>query len=252
MIEININPVVLTVDSLGIEWDLIVGVLAAMLALLLFVTEASNFRLQKVHIFALCVLIPLSGFIGARLFFIIENLLFYHDTGPIIGPGLRAYGLFIGAVVAGPIYARITRIPLWQLSDIGIPCLILFMAVYRVGCVLVGCCYGLPCDLPWAVMYINPSSAAPLRMPIHPTQLYHLVWTMLVFVVVWMLRKRFSTAGLLTLVALILYSVGDFAIRLFRGNEPSLLGLALSQVTGLIIVVVAVSLLILRLKTAVR
>jgi len=123
--------------------------------------------------------------------------------------------------------------------------------VYRIGCVLMGCCYGLPCDKPWAVIYNNPSSVAPLGTPIYPTQLFHLIWNVIVLVVVWLLRKRFKIPGALGLFAWILYFLGDFVIRFFRGNEPVVLVLSLSGITDLILVVAAAYLLFLRFKTAV-
>ena len=88
--------------------------------------------------------------------------------------------------------------------------------------------------------------------PVHPTQLYHLLWAMMVFLAAWMLRKRFHTTGLLGLATQILYFAGDFAVRLFRGDEPSVLGLSLSQITGLIFTVTALLFLFMRLETTAR
>jgi phosphatidylglycerol:prolipoprotein diacylglycerol transferase len=118
--------------------------------------------------------------------------------------------------------------------------------------VLVGCCYGLPCDPRWAVVYINPNSLAPLGTPIYPTQLYHLIWNVIVLALVWALWKRFKVAGTLGLFGWILYFSGDFVIRFFRGNEPPVLGLSLSEITALLIIGAAAYFLILRLKNAPR
>jgi len=251
MIEININPVVLTIGSFKIGWGIIMAVAAGIVALLLFVALARRFRLQKVHIFWLCFLTVVFGYIGALLFSIIENLIVFHATGAI-NFGLRADGLPIAVTISTLIYARITKLSFWQLADIGAPCLILYMAVYRIGCVLVGCCYGLPCDQPWAVIYSNPNSLAPLGTPIHPTQLYHLIWNVIVLAMVWLLRKSFKAPGELGLVAWILYFLGDFVTRFYRGNEPPVFGLSLSQITDLMIIVAAAYFLILLFKTAVR
>jgi len=252
MIEININPVVLTIGSFKIGWGLIMGVAAGIVAMPLFVAIARRFGLQKVHILWLGFLTVISGYIGALLFAIIENLIVYHDTGTIINFGLRADGLPIAVTIATLSYARITKLSFWQLLDIGAPCLILYMAMYRIGCVLVGCCYGLPCDQPWAVIYNNPNSPAPLGTPIHPTQFYHLIWNVMVLLIVWLFRKRFNFPGALGLGAWVLYFLGDFVIRFFRGNEPPVFGLSLSQITDLMIISAAAYLLVLRFKTAVR
>jgi len=248
MIEINIDPFVLTVGSWVLSWGFIVAVLAAILALLLFVIEARRFGLKKVHIIGLCLLFPFAGYNGARVFSLVEGLLFYHT----ISLSTRMPGVIIGIIIILLIYASVNKLSAWQLLDIGAMCLYPFILLYRVGCVLNGCCYGIPCDLPWAVVYTNPSTVAPLGMAIHPTQLYHLIWAAIVVATVWVLQKRFNTPGLLALLALILYSLGDFAIRFFRANEPTMLGLSLSQVTALLQIAIAVPLLIFRFKTAGR
>jgi phosphatidylglycerol:prolipoprotein diacylglycerol transferase len=249
MIEININPVVLTIGSFKVGWGLIMALAAGIVALLLFVVLARRSGLQKVHILWLCFITIISGYIGALLFSFIENLIVYHDT--VINFGLRADGLPIAVMIAILIYARITKLSFWRLVDIGTPCLILYLAVYRIGCVLVGCCYGLPCDQPWGVIYNSPNSPAPLGTPIYPTQFYHLIWNVIVLAMVWLLRKRLKVAGALGLVGWILYFIGDFVIRFFRGNEPPVFGLSLSEITDLMVIVAAVYFLILRFKNAV-
>lgn len=250
MIEVNINPTVLTIGSFTIGWSIIMALLAGIVALLLFIVLARRSGLQKRHIIWIWLLTVIFGYIGAFLFSFIENLIVYHDT--VINFGLRADGLPIVAMITIVIYARITKLSFWQLLDIGTPCLILFMAVYRIGCVMVGCCYGLPCDQPWAVIYNNPNSPAPLGTPIYPTQFFHLIWNVVVFATVWLLRKSFKTPGALGLVGWILYFLGDFVIRFFRGNEPPVFGLSLSEITALMIIGAAVYLLVLRFKTTIR
>jgi phosphatidylglycerol:prolipoprotein diacylglycerol transferase len=251
MIEINVNPVVLTIGSFKIGWGIIMAVVAAIVSLALFIVMARRIGLKKAHIVWLFFLTVVTGYIGALLFSIIENLIVYHDTGIIINFGVRADGLPIAVTILTLIYAKVIKFSFWQLLDIGAPCLILYMAVYRIGCVLVGCCYGLPCDQPWAVVYNNPNSPAPLGTPIYPTQFYHLIWNFLVLVILWIFRKRFKVAGALGLVGWTLYFLGDFAIRFFRGNEPPVLGLSLSQITDLMAIIAAAYFLISRFKTAV-
>jgi phosphatidylglycerol:prolipoprotein diacylglycerol transferase len=106
------------------------------------------------------------------------------------------------------------------------------MAFYRIGCVLIGCCYGTPTDLPWAVIYTNPASRAPLNIPIHPTQLYHLTWNVLMFVTALILKSKLRRPGLTAQIVLIVYFLGDFIIRLFRGDDTIIAGISLSQMVA--------------------
>ena len=69
--------------------------------------------------------------------------------------------------------------------DVAAPAVAIGAAVGRIGCFLNGCCDGTICTLPWGVQFpagshawmrqLNAgliSEAAPLSLPVHPTQLY--------------------------------------------------------------------------------
>ena len=82
----------------------------------------------------------------------------------------------------------------------------------------------------------------------HPTQLYFLLWNLIVFAVVWKLRGRLKPQGSLFFLYLALYAAGDFGLRFFRVNEPFLFGLHEGQVISLAILVVVIPLLIIRMR----
>ncbi|MEA3253858.1 MAG: prolipoprotein diacylglyceryl transferase family protein, partial [Chloroflexota bacterium] len=112
-----------------------------------------------------------------------------------------------------------------------------------------GCCYGKPTSLPWAVVYSHAGSACGLQgIPLHPTQIYMLLWNLVVFAVVWQMRRRLKERGALFILYLWLYAIGDFVIRFFRVNEVFLWGLQQGQVISLAIFVGALSLFILKIR----
>lgn len=170
----------------------------------------------------------------------VETISYNSGMASIIGLNARMPGVIIGTIVILLFYARTVRLHVWHLLDVGAVSLYLFIFIYRVGCVLNGCCYGISCDLPWAVVYTHSHALAPLWIPLHPTQIYHLVWTMVVFAIVWTLKKRPYIAGVPAFIALIIYSAGDFVIRFFRADEPSIMGISLSQITALLQIALAV------------
>ncbi len=63
------------------------------------------------------------------------------------------YGAFAGGVVAATIFFIRHKLPVLKFADIVAPCLVLGLALGRVGCFLNGCCYGGLCDRPWAVTF---------------------------------------------------------------------------------------------------
>jgi len=75
--------------------------------------------------------------------------------------GLVFYGGLIGAIIAGAIYLRWKKLPLWKIADVLAPSIALGSVFGRIGCLLNGCCYGRACDLPWAITF-------PADNPLHP------------------------------------------------------------------------------------
>ena len=53
--------------------------------------------------------------------------------------------------LATVLYARIKKLPVWSMADILAPSIALGHAFGRVGCLMTGCCYGYPTQLPWAI-----------------------------------------------------------------------------------------------------
>ena len=59
--------------------------------------------------------------------------------------GLVYYGGLIGAAIAGIIYVRWKKLPLWKIADVLAPSIALGNVFGRIGCLLNGCCYGRAC-----------------------------------------------------------------------------------------------------------
>jgi len=109
--------------------------------------------------------------------------------------------------------------------------------IQRVDCLISGCCYGTPTQLPWAIHYSNASPAfkqqiseglisetATSSLGIHPTQLYYIIGFLLVFVLIIIFRKKVKSPGSLALLGFVLMAVSRFIIEFFRepvGNKMS-------------------------------
>jgi phosphatidylglycerol:prolipoprotein diacylglycerol transferase len=197
-----------------------------------------------------------GGFICARLIHVVDHWSSYADhPGSILGfAGVGLYGAIAGAILGAWVYTRIKKVPFSDLAvvadalAVGAP---LAQAIGRLGCTINGCCYGtLAPDLPWAVVYTHPASyAKPLGVPLHPAQIYFLLWNLVVFAIVLHMRGRLKPRGSLFFLYLCLYAAGDFALRFFRYADTSYaLGLQQAQIISLIILVVALPALIIRVK----
>ena len=105
----------------------------------------------------------------------------------------------------------------------------LCMAIQRVGCLMRGCCFGKPTDLPWAIKYsfgsmpyhvhLNSGLIDPISntsLAIHPTQLYQIIYCLAIVFIIWRIRKFWKAPGNLFFSSVILYGVFRFLSEFFR------------------------------------
>ncbi len=250
MITININPVAFKLFGvLPVTWYGIMVVLAVIAVIALAVLEARRVGLPEEHIYNVALWAIIGGILVSRLLHIIDKWDYYMaNPRQIIGfAGLTVYGAVLGALIAVLIYCWAKKLSFWQMGDIVAPGAILGQAIGRIGCFINGCCYGLPTSLPWGVVYTNPDSYCQFDGPVQPTQIYHLIWNLIGFSILWSLRRKLKPQGSLFLLYLALYAAGDLSIRFVRVGEPFLFGLQQAQLIGIAILVITVPWLIIRM-----
>jgi len=177
-------------------------------------------------------LMTISVPIGARVLNVLINPSYY-DRYPerilaIDNSGFSLMGGLVLAAMVGWIISRLVGISPWRLGDNLAPGLGVGLILMRVGCLLNGCCFGLPTDLPWAISYPFGSLAhkhylsiadqgsislfALVSSPgLHPTQIYEMIGAILAVLASYMIMKRdypdgsaiLAAAGIFTLTRLI-------------------------------------------------
>lgn len=164
------------------------------------------------------------------------------------GGGLTFYGGLGLATVAAWWLFRRDRFPLWKGLDMGGMMVPIGLGLGRLGCVMVGCCFGATCDHPWALRFPghSPASewqfrekllAAPYEpaLPVHPTQLYESFAALGIAAVtiLWVQgRKRYD--GQVFVVFLFTYALSRFVIEFWRSDDRGgWLGLSTSQWIGI-------------------
>ncbi|MDD5313223.1 MAG: prolipoprotein diacylglyceryl transferase [Dehalococcoidia bacterium] len=249
MFEIDWNPIIFSLGTLEVRWYGLMVVLAVIAVIGIALLEARRTGFPTDVIWDVGLWAVVGGILGARLLHIIDRWEYYiyHPDQLLNFAGLAIWGAVLGAFIAILIYVYVKKISFWQLGDIIAPGAIVGQAIGRVGCLVNGCCYGLTCELPISIIYLNPNSYAPHGIPLYPTQIFHIVWNMLGFGVLWMLRKRLKPLGSLFLLWLIIFSVGDFIVHIFREGEPFLFSLPQAQVIDIAILAVGVPLFVYRI-----
>ena len=157
------------------------GIIAATSLVLGYLLYAREFRRHMITPsapdVAFAVLLP--AFVCARLAFIITNWQIY-SASPVrmfsLGRGSCPVWGIIGGLIGGFIYAIWTNASFAKGCDSVALGIALAFPLSRLGCFAAGCCYGIPTEMPWGVIYRNSFSLArPLGLHSHPVQLYELL-----------------------------------------------------------------------------
>jgi phosphatidylglycerol---prolipoprotein diacylglyceryl transferase len=221
------KPVLLSLGNIPIYSFGFMVAMGLLLALYLMTRRArlDGFP-QENEVFDLVFVVVLSGFLSARLHYVLQNLSFYAQRPlhifAIWEGGLIFYGGMIGAFIGILIFMKIKSIPPTKGFDFLLPYVSLTHAFGRIGCFLNGCCFGKACDLPWAIKF--PESA----VPVHPTQIYEALFDVALFLFLNARynKKRFD--GEIMCLYFMIYAIGRFAIELVREN-PTVFSLTYNQ-----------------------
>jgi phosphatidylglycerol:prolipoprotein diacylglycerol transferase len=250
LITISMSPIAFTIGAVSIRWYgvmIALGVLVLVIWMLREVRRGARLSYDTI-ITAALVAIP-SAIIVSRLLYVIDRWVYIGDPGPIWGfEGLTIWGAVLGATLGIWVYSRLTKFPFGHFMDLVALPTVLAQALGRVGCTINGCCYGVETSLPWGVVYTNPESYARLGVAVHPTQVYEIIFLLILFGALFALRKRFQPEGSLFLIYLSLYSAWRLGIDFIRDGTPFLFGLHQAQVIGIVVLIIVIPILIWRTR----
>lgn len=205
----------------------VVVALALLAAVWISAKEARRrgFAPELVHDFVPYAL--LAGIIGARLYYVLFSTPGYFLERPleilaVWRGGIGVIGALIGVFVAAWWYCRRKKVSILSFGDMLVPGIALAQVIGQLACLANGDSYGRPTDLPWAIVYTDPRSLAPLNVALHPIEIYEMFAYLLVFLAVWAGRAR-APSGRTFMTYLLAYGVARFAVEFFRGN-PALFG----------------------------
>ena len=166
------------------------------------------------------------------------KVLFY-ALADIFG-GSVFYGGLIGGIIAGYIYIKKKKLPFDIFADIATIIIPLFHFFGRIGCFLVGCCYGIESSIGFTYEHSLLESANHVNR--FPIQLVEAVYNLGIFILLYYLLKNNKFKGKLLGLYLIIYPIGRFIFEFFRGDEfrGFLFGLSTSQIISVILLFVGI------------
>ena len=243
---ISIGP--LTIYTLGILWAL--GAFAGLWILRL---ELKRYRYDPEIAGSVVFAAAIAGLVGARLLFILEEWeSFLEAPFQIIfsGSGFSWYGGLVGGALATAWVFRKHEVLLARGADMSAPALALAYGIGRIGCFLAGdATWGKVSDAPWAMAFpnaiagwVDPLTGSPYApgVRVHPTQIYELVQSLIVFAILWMVRKRPHPLGAIFYLYLILAGSMRFIVEFWRVNPVVAAGLTEYQWMSAVLVAIGI------------
>jgi len=208
--------------------------LGFLLAVAVAFFNAKRHGIDKWLVLDMALFAFIAGLVGSRLLFVLLNWQLYADEPLKVFAtwegGVSFYGAIAGGFVVVVIFARRFKIRVGRLADTVAPGLALAASVGRLGCLLNGCCYGVPTSGFWGVF---TRFAPGLR---HPTQLYESVAYLLVFVfLLWWQKRHARAPGQVFLAFVGAYIVARFGVEFFREGERVYPWLSLTQAASIVI-----------------
>lgn len=224
-----------------------------------------EFKRKQIHTdlaTEITILAIIFGIIGAKLFHLIETWdTFIKDPfGEAFSPsGLTWYGGFLLALIVVWINSRRRKIPFLVVADSVAPSLAIGYGIGRIGCHLAGDGdYGIPTNLPWGTNYSNgtyppsyafrgteiakayPDGIVPNDTLCHPTPIYEFILALVVFLILWKLRKKDSPDGKLFTYFLIFHGIARFSIEFIRINPRIFLDLSEAQIISVVLIIAGI------------
>ena len=227
----------------------------------------------------------LGGIVGSKIYFLIERAVFEQDYTniygflnifkglflfdfPLVFQGISEFGsglVFLGGLIGGMLtvtyYIKSNNLKWLVVADWVAPYLILGHAIGRIGCFLVGDCYGKPTDLPWKCSFVNglpPTTYNSFKFNypnifnnenfqsiykyndiiyVHPTQIYEFLIYIIIFFYLIIIRSKNRINGFIMFEYLFLAGISRFIIEFLRLNPKYIFGLTGAQIISLIMII---------------
>jgi phosphatidylglycerol:prolipoprotein diacylglycerol transferase len=232
------------------------GVLLAaayLLGLQLALVRSKKAGLDAGRVPDLGVYIVIAALVGAKLLLLAVNYNYFRSNPKEVLVLVRSGGVFYGGLIAATLvafwYIRRHRLPLWTTCDMFAPGIALGHVIGRLGCLMAGCCFGVPTTKPWGITFTDPFAAVnvgtPLNVPLHPTQLYEAGAELVILVLLLATERRGKFAGRTFWLYMLLYAISRFIIEFYRGDERGvIMGFSTSQFISLILAPLSLIMLI--------
>lgn len=234
-IKFSVNNIAFRIGNINIYWYAILIVFALGVALIFCKKDDRKYQIKFEDILEIAVItIPIS-IIGARLYFVVFHLEYYilnpNEILNIRNGGLAIYGGIIGAVITIAIYAKLKKMYILDIFDYVVPYLALGQAIGRWGNFFNREAYGIETNTLLRMGIIKNGR----YIEVHPTFLYESICDLILFLILYCLRKKRKYKGQITYIYLALYGLVRAIIEGIRIDSLMLGSVRVSQILSVIL-----------------
>ncbi len=241
------NPVIFTIGTFEIKWYSVLILLGVFFGYYLLQKEAKKYNYPNDFIFNMFFWALISGFIGARLYYVVFNWDLYRSDPlsifKIWEGGLAIHGGLLFGFLTIVAYCKHYHARLFKITDMVALPVLLGQAIGRWGNFFNGEAHGIETTvqilkgyhLPNFIiegMYINGHYY-------HPTFFYESIWCLIGVIVIWLAKRyKYLKVGQLTCIYLMWYSFGRFFIESLRTDSLMIGGFKMAQAVSILLFVI--------------
>ncbi len=241
----NILAMIIDKSFTGVSFYILFNLILNPLVVILVSTYFMNKEgISLMKAFLISSTISLLVIVGSRLIHAIIAIGYYKDFG--INPlelGPRNFTMFGGFVLVVPmlyVICRIMNLKFWSIADLFTPGWALGIVFNKTGCLLNGCCFGVPTTLPFGISY--PKGTEPYgyyynelislvgengnlmnSISIHPVQTYEALIGLLGFTLSIYLLRRKQKNGIIFLTFALYYSLARVILHYLRATPYNMM-----------------------------
>lgn len=255
----SLDPIAFSFGPIVVRWYGIAYVLGFVCAAFVMyrISKRWKVRIDADSLITIMFCVIIGVIIGGRLGYV----LFYGNGEYLKNPleilafnhgGMSFHGGLIGALVAGIVAAKLTKIPYLTLADLGCIGAPIGLFFGRCANFINGELWGAPTDVAWGVVFGGSAGT----MPRHPSQLYEaLLEGVILFAVLYFLSRKQPPRRRGTFLGLFLIMYGCFRFVIEFVREPDVqLGylwggwLTMGQLLSVPLILVGIGVLVYAIK----
>ncbi len=252
------NRVLFDFGFIQIYWYSVLIFVALLIGGTLALHEGKKWRISEdkmINMFFF--LIPIS-IIGARLYYVAFNWSYYSqnliEILEVWEGGLAIHGGIIAGFITLFAYCKMNKLPLWKLTDIAVPSIILAQAIGRWGNFFNSEVYGKVVEESFFKIYpaFIKKGMYIDRLYRTPLFLYECIWNLIGFIILIIFRRRkYIKEGQITALYCIWYGVGRLFLEGMRDPAYNLMlgNFKIAQIVSIGMIVFGIYLYIHRFRT---